>query len=94
MSEAIMTRRDRTAGIALLVAGLLVSVIPDFQLGGQSIEPHHVGWPWILAAIALLSMNAAGRPMPRATRWVAAILFVAGFAAPVLVNLINSALGA
>jgi hypothetical protein len=94
MSEAIMTRHDRTAGIALLVLGFAIAVVPDFRLAGQTIEPHHVGTPWIGAGILLIAMDAAARPMPRATRWVAALLVIGGIASPFLVNLINSSLGA
>ena len=94
MGEAIMTRRDRTIGIVLLIVGVVISVMPNFQLAGWPIKPNHVGSPWIGSAMLLLLMDYSARPMPRLTRWIAAILFAMGLAAPFIVYFIDSSLGA
>ena len=92
--DEVITRRDRTAGIALLAVGLATSILPDFRLAGQPIEPYHMGMPWFVAGILLLTMNFASRPKPKLVRCGAAILFVMGLAGPFLANLIDQPLGA
>ena len=89
-----LTRQDRTVGIALLVLGLPLLLVPNFRIGAMEIDPFQMGMPWVLAAILLLTTSYAARPNPRLVRWGAAILFAMGLLSPFIINLINSSLGA
>ncbi|HEX6740556.1 MAG TPA: hypothetical protein VF079_02025 [Sphingomicrobium sp.] len=94
MSERTINRSDRIAGIALLVLAVATMFVPRFAIAGQPISLSLTGATWFSVAILLLTAHHASRPMPRLTRWVAAIMFALGLAAPFIANLIDSFLGA
>ena len=85
---------DKVAGGMLLVLAIMVMFAPDFEVTGQTIRTSHVGTTWIPAGILLLLGHMSPRPSPVWTRWVAASLFIAGFASPFVANFIDQSLGA
>jgi hypothetical protein len=94
MSEVALTRRDRTIGFVLLALGFAVTIVPDFRLAGQPIDPSYVGFAWMVAGVLLATSAWSARPNPVLNRRAAAGLFIFGLASPFLVNLINNSLGA
>ena len=92
--DKVTTRQDRIAGFVLLALAVAVMLVPDFRAAGQPIKTHLIAGSWFAAAILLLSMDSAARPMPRLIRWGAAILFVTGLLGPFVANLIDPSLGA
>jgi len=89
-----ISRNDQIAGLVLLALAAVTMFVPRFALAGQTISLSLTGATWFSVAILLLMAHHASRPMPRLARWVAAIMFALGLAAPFIANFIDSFLGA
>ena len=91
--DGAFNRRDRTFGFVLLALAIIVAFVARFDLTGQPVNLSGMTLPWLFAAILLLTMPYAGRPMPGLIRWSAAILFILGLASPFIDHLIEQSSG-
>ena len=94
MSETqTLTRNDRVLGFALLGLSIVAMLSPRLNFAGQSLLPMLASLPWLGAALALLT-NEAARKSVQWARGGALFLFVIGLASPFLANALNQFLGA